>query len=187
MLPVRLLSLAMRLRSRLADRMEVRARSGHAPLQALQQGIADSHPACAALSPSGDVVAVFGVVPHPQFDQAGIVWLLGADELVAEPRAFLRSAEYWIARLHRQYLVLGNFIDAGNTVHQRWLQWLGFRTTRRIDQMGVERRAFIEFQRRRASAIEAQWSRVALSDPGHFDRIARPAATTNIREEQVHV
>lgn len=160
MLPVRpaqpgdALALAPRLRP--ADRMEIRARSGDAPLQALQQGIADSQPACAVLSRSGDVVAVFGVVPHPHFAQAGIVWLLGADELVAEPRAFLRSAEYWIARLHRRYLVLGNFIDARNTVHLRWLQWLGFRTTRRIEQMGVERRPFIEFQRRRAPAIDAR-------------------------------
>ncbi len=134
-------------RLRRADRMEVQANSGRDPRLAMREAVADSVPAYALLGPYGEVIGLFGALPHPRYKRAGSIWLLGSDELVANPLVALRTAKLWLGRMHEHYPVLGNFIDARNTLHIRWLCWLGFRMLRRVERFGAEQRPFIEFCR----------------------------------------
>jgi hypothetical protein len=96
---------------------------------------------------NGFVAGMFGVVP--QADGSGVVWLLGSDELVAPPlsRQFLRECKQHLAVMERAYTQLWNHIDERNTVHRRWLEWLGFEFYKRIPEYGHERRPFLEFKK----------------------------------------
>ena len=123
--------------------MEIRANSGGDPQWVLERGIRASVPSCAMLDDTGEVLALFGVVPHPTNARFGIVWMLGSDALVSRKAIFLRTSKHWLARLYSVYAALGNVIDARNTVHLNWLKWLGFKAVSRIDRHGAEQRPFI--------------------------------------------
>ena len=155
-------ALAPRLRE--ADRMEIRARSGADPRVALESGIRRSRPCCALLDDAGQVLALFGVSPYPGIAAFGVVWMLGSDALVARRAMFLRTAKFCIAQLHRRYPMLGNVIDARNTVHIRWLQWMGFEMLQRVECFGVEQRPFIAF-RRVSAQLQAQATAAAREAP----------------------
>jgi hypothetical protein len=154
-------ALAPRLRE--ADRMEVRASSGEDPLTALERAVRGSQPSCAMLDESGEVLALFGVSSHPARPGCGTVWMMGSDALVSRRGVFLRTSKYWVEQLHRRYAVLGNFIDARNTVHLRWLHWLGFKTGRRVERFGFEQRPFIAFCRVRSDMAQRASNGVANS------------------------
>jgi hypothetical protein len=91
---------------------------------------------------------MFGAVPCSDLD--GDVWLLGTDALATRPLAgqFLRQSRFWLTALHEGCApILHNVIDARNTLHIRWLQWLGFTFIKRHEVFGVEGRPFLEFMR----------------------------------------
>lgn len=114
----------VRLRS--ADRREVKAASGRIDLpEALTDGILMSKPCFTILTPEQQPCALFGAVPDPDNKAFGRVWMLGTDELVKYGRDFLRQSKPWWDYFHRFYPVLGNLVDSRNTVHVRWLKWLG--------------------------------------------------------------
>lgn len=117
------IDLAPRLRK--ADLQEIAACSGRDPVEVLQEGAALSAPSCTVIGNSGFVAAMFGVHPEGDF---GRVWLLGSDELCAPPlsRQFIRECRDFLAVMERPYNKTGNFIDQRNTVHIRWLKWLGY-------------------------------------------------------------
>jgi hypothetical protein len=104
---------------RKADRMEIEAASGARPVDVLRWSAERSAPACSIIY-EDRVVGMFGCVPD------GTVWLLGADALVQPPlvRQFLRECRRYVDAL--PYPLLHNLVDERNTVHIRWLQWMGF-------------------------------------------------------------
>jgi hypothetical protein len=130
-------------RLRDADRREVRA-SGGDPLLSLQAGVSQSRPAITCLV-DGTPEVIFGVVPGGP--STGYVWLLGSDAIVRHRTHFLRLSGTWVSIFHERYPVLTNVVDERNTVHLRWLRWLGFEFIRRHPDWGPERRPFIEFKR----------------------------------------
>jgi hypothetical protein len=77
----------------------------------------------------------------------GRIWLIGTDELVTKPlrSQFIRECPRYLAGMERMYKLLHNEIDERNTLHIRWLQWLGFTFIRRIPEHGVQRLPFWEF------------------------------------------
>ncbi len=140
--------LAPRLRE--DDVREIRAASGRKPLAALEEGIAVSAPCFALLGRDGDEpLALFGVCPDSRREEAGLVWLLAAEELVQHGYAFLRHSQEWLDKLHERYELLWNCVDARNELHHQWLEWCGFTRLRRIDSYGVEGLPFYQFVRRR--------------------------------------
>ena len=77
-------------------------------------------------------------------------WMLGRDEMLTDVHdkwEFLRQSRIHLANLHAMYPVLFNFVDARNTVHLRWLRWMGFTFISRNDNYGPEKRTFYEFVR----------------------------------------
>lgn len=133
------IQLAPRLRQ--ADLREIEAASDLDPVDALQVGAALSVPSCTIIGNDGQVAGMFGVVPEDHF---GRVWLLGSDALVTKPlsRQFLKECKQYLSGLEKLYPALGNVIDARNTVHIKWLRWLGFTFIRQVEIQG---RPFWEF------------------------------------------
>jgi hypothetical protein len=129
------------------DVREVAAASGLEPLTAIHRSAEASGILCTIQGrhPAG----VFGVVPVDA--ESGVVWLLGTDELVTNPlrREFLKEGRNYLDRLHTFRPLLFNYIDERNTLHVRWLKWMGCTIINRHETFGVERRPFLEFVRLR--------------------------------------
>jgi len=134
-------------RLRAADLREIRAVTAEAPISVLRGGIAASDPCHAVVGGDDAAVGLFGVCPEQA--GSGVVWLLGTDALVDEPRIFLRHSRAWVGELLARYARLWNMIDARNEVHLRWLGWCGFSIVRTVEDYGVERRRFHEIARTR--------------------------------------
>lgn len=128
---------------RQADRDEVRAASGGTVLNALVNGFHLSSQ-CWTLKIREDPIAMFGVAPVDG-SAYGSIWLLGSDRIQRVKWHFLRESRPWLRRLMHGYDSVGNVVDKRNTVHIRWLEWLGFTFVREIPAFGHEGRPFLEF------------------------------------------
>jgi hypothetical protein len=138
-------------RLRLADLQEIQATTTESPIDVLRTGAWWSRPSVTIIGNHGFVAGIFGVVP--QEDGSGVVWMLGSDELTKPPlsRQFIRECRTFVKIIGRGYTELHNVIDERNTVHRRWLEWLGFEFTNRIPEYGVEHRPFLEFKKKCAN------------------------------------
>ena len=132
---------------RIADLREVKALTGEEPLSALARSVQSSALCFTAFSGTTPI-AIFGVGPDPQSEAGGgIVWLVGTDEIAELGIAFLRRSDKWLRMMAQPYTYLWNIVDARNTLHIRWLRWLGFHAISEYENYGVEGRKFIEFMR----------------------------------------
>lgn len=130
---------------RQADLDEIKASSGRSPEGALLFGIRYSKRAYTAVSHSGDIIAIFGVGSGAT-EGRGIVWLLGSDIINEVAYEFLRNSKAWIQRLYGDdYTQLWNVVDTRNTVHIRWLRWLGFKFINKHNGIGRNKEDFLEF------------------------------------------
>lgn len=138
-------SLAPRLRQ--ADLNEIAAATDESPVAVLRRGVEESGVCFAIVSPSdpSEVWGLFGSTPLPASPLVGSVWLLGSDQLTRIAYRFLRQSKPWLDRLFGDRKLLCNVVDARNTVHVRWLRWLGFRFVSRRENFGRNGEAFIEF------------------------------------------
>lgn len=129
---------------RQADRDEVAAHSGSTPYDAVTRGMSLSEIRCTIVRAWGHKpVGVFGVT------EDGTIWCLGTDDLTRKPLVyqFMKECRRYVDLLHASYPLLHNVIDARNTVHIKWLRWMGFQFIRRIPHFGVENKPFLEFVR----------------------------------------
>ena len=67
----------------------------------------------------GEPFCVFGCL-------AGQVWLVATPVIEASAMAFLRYSRGYVARMHRMYGRLWNYVAQNNRVSLAWLRWLGF-------------------------------------------------------------
>lgn len=105
------------------DAMECRAR-GHEPRESLVAGYAISSIALTVSLHDGTPIAMFGVVNSGV--DVGACWLLGTPAIEKHRIEFLRNSRKWIDVLHAQYPTLWSWVDVRNSLHLRWLKWLGF-------------------------------------------------------------
>jgi hypothetical protein len=106
-----------------ADVAEVLAASGRSPEHALLEGIHASTHAW-TFEVGGVPCAVFGVAPF--LPDMGAPWLLASTEFRAHARRLLAEAPRFLDRMHRQYPLLCNFVDARNLPAIRFLRHVGF-------------------------------------------------------------
>lgn len=133
-----------------ADRREVYAATGLEPLAVLQRAVEHSLIACSIVDARTDtVVGMFGAVVAPDWDQAGILWLLGAEALVRPPIGlqFLRESKRYCLTFHNRFSLLIACLDERNAAHIRWMQWMGFTLFARHEHYGFEQRPFLEYVR----------------------------------------
>lgn len=83
----------------------------------------------------GNPCAMFGIVRtrHRAFRDGaflsrgiGAPWLLGTDAIIEARWQFLRESRKWLDVVSDGYDYLTNHVHSRNTVHVRWLKWLGF-------------------------------------------------------------
>lgn len=130
------------------DQAEVKAGCGQTPTEALLFCFFKGAPCMTIVGRSNSRIGMWGVVD--QGNRLGRIWLLATDELVADkPNSiqFLRQAKAWLSTMLEQYDVLFNYADARNTVHIKWLRWMGFTFIAEHPNYGHEGRTFLEFVR----------------------------------------
>lgn len=130
---------------RQADIDEVFASSGRSPARALEYALDHSTECFTIVSYTSHLpLAMFG---YRTEGLCSIVWMLGSNELYKYRMDFLRKSRKWCDYLQEQSPILYNLIDQRNTVHIRWLEWLGFKFVRVVPEYGVLSLPFIEFVR----------------------------------------
>lgn len=134
------IDLALRLRPE--DVAEIAAGSGECPVVSLVRSYLASD-APKAIIHDGQVIGLFGVTPLG--GGVGAPWMLASPELPQIAVAFLKGAREVVAGWRSEYKLLMNTVDARNTTHIRWLQWLGFSFIRLIPEHGAGRLPFYEF------------------------------------------
>ncbi|TPI67597.1 hypothetical protein FJ420_01945 [Mesorhizobium sp. B3-1-3] len=139
--------LAPRLRA--ADRDEIQAALGMTPEAALPL-FTNGNYVWAGVEPNGEPFGLFGIDPVNGNPHLGIVWMVSTPAILKYRRDLLTMTPKWLKRLHRVRPLLGNHIDARNTLHIRWLRRMGFSFLRTHEEFGVEKRPFHEFARLRS-------------------------------------
>jgi hypothetical protein len=117
--------LAVRLRH--AD-VEELAASGWTPYDSLSYGLHKGRVCFTMLDPCGLPLGMVGVCPSHEFEDFGVVWLLGTDEIATHQKRFLRQSRPVLAELYQLtgYRAFYNRTYYKNKLHHRWLKWLGF-------------------------------------------------------------
>ncbi|MBX3502793.1 MAG: hypothetical protein KF889_25390 [Alphaproteobacteria bacterium] len=131
-----------------ADRLEIEAASGDAPLDALRRSLARSSEAWAATTPEG-IIALWGVGPLSLLGGHGAPWLLGSDLVARHAFAVARRNRPTVRRWLTMFPLLSNWVDARNALSVRWLRWIGFTILPPVPY-GVARLPFHPFELRRA-------------------------------------
>jgi|15BtaG_2_1085339.scaffolds.fasta_scaffold00414_20 hypothetical protein len=129
------------------DRAECIASHGD-PLECLQRGYENSK-YCFTGSVNDKPYMIFGVGEVEEHEGAGVVWMLGTTAINAEARFhFLKRSRLCVENLlHKDFPLLFNCVDARNTVHIKWLKWLGFKFINLHLNYGVAKLPFYEFVR----------------------------------------
>jgi hypothetical protein len=128
-----------------ADREEVMASAGVAPLKALDSSLLASQAAWTLLI-EGRPSAMWGVAPSHS-PEMGVAWMLASDEIYQSPRKVWTLSKNFVAGMHELYPVLGNWVDERNKVSQRWLMRLGFLPVGVDRTFGVARIPFTKYER----------------------------------------
>ena len=134
---------------RQADRLECEALTGAPPEIILPQLV--GKPGVITWEVDGVPVLMGGV--DPSIPKVGVAWMTTTNDIIKHRYKFLRLCRPMLAKLHKDYPILTNMVDARNTLHIRWLKWLGFVFTRKIEKWGAHGVPFIEFARLEPSCV----------------------------------
>ena len=142
---------------RKADRQELSALSDRDPVEVLREGGMISRLCVTIIGNSGLGAGMCGVVDEG--NGVGKIWMLGTAELVSRPmqKQFLRESKLYLRGLERIYRLIHNTIDERNTVHIRWLRFMGFTFIQRIPEHGIRRLPFWEFTKL-GSTNQSKWA-----------------------------
>jgi hypothetical protein len=122
---------------------------GVQPDTALIESVALSTSCFSIVRDHREVIGMFGCSRSAiQNDQLkiGNVWLLGSPGIQDIRYTFLKQCRHWTSVLHTDYDILWNWADSRNTVHVKWLKWLGFRIIQ-TSPIGVNKEEFHQFLR----------------------------------------
>lgn len=123
--------------------------SGFDPLTALRTSVSHSSVCYTARGIDGSPIALLGA-GHGVYNGWGTIWLLGTNGIEKNTVTFLRHSKEYLSYIYDEtgFDVLYNYTYSKNTLHHRWLKWLGFNFIRKVilPSTGSE---FIEFARLR--------------------------------------
>lgn len=117
-------------RMRNTDKKELELLGLPDPLKALLDGVKHSTECYTAFAPNEhrNPIAMFGLQLSPEEEAFNIVWLLGTDDVEKHSKKFLRYSRPWTQYFLEAYKKpIGNVVSKENTLHQRWLEWCGFK------------------------------------------------------------
>lgn len=139
-------SLAPRLRSE--DISEIRAATGHTPVQALLTGVLAGTECYTIEGSEAQPIGMFGICHSPELGpgQASI-WMLGSPDLVTIKLELFERCESFLQDFLTKFPLLWNYVDARNTTHLKWIKRCGFTFLKLHPTFGYEQRPFYEFVR----------------------------------------
>jgi len=118
-----------------ADLMEIKAGGWTDPLLCLMDSYERTEKPFTGVW-KGVPCCIFGVtrVRYRMFDDdgnwcsrgMGAPWMLGTDQVGTARWRVLRESQKWLDVVKVDYDILYNRVHSKNTVHIRWLKWLGF-------------------------------------------------------------
>lgn len=125
------------------DRLEWLASCAGGAEENLADSIARSTE-CYTVSDADDLQAhiIWGVVADPE----PTVWLLGTNQGQRDCGWILHECRSFVAEFFQRWPHTVCYSAPDNTVHHRWLQWMGFRFMR-ARQWGPFHHTFLEFRR----------------------------------------
>lgn len=133
------------------DCRECLAASGHTPLEALMDGLRQSEEAFSFFLEDGVTpCGMYGVSDH---FGVGAVWMLGTAHMPKAGAALMRETPKIFARWLDRYPILGNFVDARNELHIKWLKRLGCEFTCSCLIGGQQFLGFIYRKRKEATSV----------------------------------
>lgn len=132
---------------RQADRDEIRALTGAPPAWMLPECVKASRATWTMYDFYGQPAGLWGLQDVDGHPDVGWVWMVCTPEIEEHPFTFLAKCRELLPLLHTFHPIVTNHVDERNTVHIRWLRWMGFSFLRRIERWGAESRPFIEFAR----------------------------------------
>ena len=92
-------------------------------------------------------IAMFGVAPVQDRKEWGSIWMLGTDDITdLVPISFLRCCKRFLPTFLSPYEMVFNLVDHRNTVHIKWLKWMGFSIIREVSYSPSNNK-FYEFAR----------------------------------------
>ncbi len=127
--------------NRIVDDIAGRTAGGSEP-----QAVADGRKVWTFCAYTSEPVGLFGVDPS-EVENLGYIWMCSTPEITRHSFEFLKGSRVILDALHREYPVLTNLVDARNTVHHKWLRWMGFSFLRTIEKWGARGVPFHEFAR----------------------------------------
>jgi hypothetical protein len=108
------------------DREELEAANFSPVEEIIRQSVNLSTCSCAATTPDGKLVALFGVAPPTLVGDKGAMWMLATDRLYKYPVGATKLARRFVEYSLRLYPQLENWVFEGNTHSVAWLKVLGF-------------------------------------------------------------
>lgn len=129
-----------------ADLAEMKAVLGDVedPADSLVYGVDNSvYPLVGLID--GEPASLMGVIRDPINSHVGCIWMMGTNKIVERKKTFLRHSRPCLTTLFQSFQLLWCCMDKRNTVHARWVKWLGFTLLREIPSFGEQRRPFLEF------------------------------------------
>lgn len=109
---------------RQADIDEINASSGITPLEALREGIEISA-ICRTFEINDVKIAMAGIVSIPDFEDVGIVWMLGTNDIKKYSKSFTKVSRETLKHIFKIYSKLINYVDCRNETAIKWLLRLG--------------------------------------------------------------
>lgn len=108
------------------DRKELDLAGGWEPLEALQHSFETSE-YCRCIELDGRPVALFGVCRPFLLSRKGLIWLLGAKDLVRMKKSFVENSMKYVNEGFKYADCLENYVWIDNKLSIRWLKWCGFK------------------------------------------------------------
>lgn len=129
-----------------ADRHECDALLALPPELVLPEAVRSGRAVWTCHTNEGEPFILFGVDPSPVPD-FGIVWMCSTNTIHKHKREFWTACGPLLDAIQKDFPVIGNYVDARNTLHIRWLKRCGFKFFRTLPRWGARSVPFIEFAR----------------------------------------
>ena len=116
-------------RVRECDRREIWALIHKEPRDALLEMLREHDKNARACFLDGKVVALFGMIDEHTdsvTERAGILWMIGTDEIYENPDLFHEHTKRWLIRYRQRYDKISNWVDSRNTTAVEWIKSVGF-------------------------------------------------------------
>lgn len=124
---------------------------GRTPAYGLFVGFEESHLCYTLLDPATNIPVAMTGVSRGYWPNSGMIWLLGTKGIESNRYTFLRHSKQALSDMFDAtgYSLFYNYTHSPNTLHHKWLRWVGFSFLRSVN-LGPDNEEFYEFAKLKA-------------------------------------